>query len=200
MGAHPVAVARGERAPRRPFVVARLLAKGRARRVGFPPMSGERVRRLSRIVVGLAGAGIGGFHLRILWTRLADGSVLDPVVAARWVTSVAIALVFIRLHRRGVSLVRGRAALVLWLLVALLHGVALVPAVAATTAAVMPADVFLVATPLVGVATLAWAGALVMRDAGKALFARLALAAPLASPPRLERDLLAASGPRAPPG
>jgi hypothetical protein len=72
-------------------------------------------------------AVLTGFHLILLGARVADGSVLDPAVAVEWVTGLALLLGLVRLHRLGLSVVRGRNALILWLLVLLLHAVAVAP-------------------------------------------------------------------------
>ena len=53
--------------------------------------------------------------------RLVDGQLLDPLVAARWLGAAALTAGLIALRRRGVSLVTGRRALVVWLLVVFLH-------------------------------------------------------------------------------
>ena len=83
----------------------------------------------------LRGAGVFAlaalalFHVSLLWTRLVDGQLLDPLVAVRWLGAAALTGGLIALRRRGVSLVTGRRALVVWLLVVLLHWSA-TPAVA----------------------------------------------------------------------
>ncbi len=61
------------------------------------------------------------FHGRLLWQRLTDGSLLQPVVVARWGVSVLLIAALLRLWSRGLPVLRGRRAGVLWLIVALLH-------------------------------------------------------------------------------
>ena len=91
--------------------------------VAFGRMMKPLATRLVRGTLLLLLASIGFFHLQILLTRLADGSVLQPLVVARWIASLAVCAVWLSLRRRGVRLFRGRAALVFWLLLVLIHGV-----------------------------------------------------------------------------
>lgn len=67
------------------------------------------------------------FHLALLGEQVADGSLLDPAIAGEWVVGLLLLLGLVRLRRAGLSLMRGRAALVLWLLLAVLHAVTMVP-------------------------------------------------------------------------
>ena len=83
-----------------------------------PSTTPSRVRQ----VLGLASVGfLIAFHAVLLWERLADSTLFEPVPAIRWLATVALIALLVRLHRKGVSLLRGRGALVLWLLVLLLH-------------------------------------------------------------------------------
>jgi hypothetical protein len=97
--------------------------------------SGSGLSRAGWRVVRAAGvlalAALAAFHVSLLWDRLVDGQLLDPVVAARWLGAVALSAGLVALRRRGVSLVAGRRALVVWLLVVFLHWSA-EPAVAVT--------------------------------------------------------------------
>lgn len=68
-----------------------------------------------------AVAGLAIFHISLFWDRLVGGQLLDPLVAGRWLAAAALASGLVALRRRGVSLVAGRRALVVWLLVVLLH-------------------------------------------------------------------------------
>jgi hypothetical protein len=72
---------------------------------------------LGRVAVLL----LSGFHAWLFWSHLAGGRLLEPAVASRWVAGVLLTAGFLGLRRVGVPLVRGRKAVVLWLLVALLH-------------------------------------------------------------------------------
>jgi len=61
------------------------------------------------------------FHAVLLWQRVLDLSLFKPVPAIRWLATAALLIGLYRLRRRGVYLLRGRTAIVLWLLVLLLH-------------------------------------------------------------------------------
>jgi hypothetical protein len=80
----------------------------------------------SRILRGLLAGGAAAlvaFHGGLLWQRLADGSLLEPAVAARW-GATALLLTWIAIARRaGTSLFRGERARTFWVLVLLLHAV-----------------------------------------------------------------------------
>lgn len=90
-----------------------------------PPMKTHRKSTApSRVrqVLGLASVGfLIAYHAVLLWERLADSTLFEPIPAIRWLATVALIALLVRLHRKGVSLLRGRGALVLWLLVLLLH-------------------------------------------------------------------------------
>lgn len=62
-----------------------------------------------------------GFHAWLFGDRLIAGTFLDPLVAVRWVVAATLGCGFLWLRRQGLSLVSGRRAVVLWLLVTLLH-------------------------------------------------------------------------------
>ena len=79
------------------------------------------VRHLLRILpLGLL-AILLAFHAWLLVTSISSGRVLDVGVAVRWLAGLGISGAFVALWRLGVPLVRGRKALVLWVLVAVLH-------------------------------------------------------------------------------
>lgn len=61
------------------------------------------------------------FHALLLWQRVRNSSLFEPVPALRWAATVALLVALYRLRRQGASLLRGRRALVVWLLVLLLH-------------------------------------------------------------------------------
>jgi len=61
------------------------------------------------------------FHATLFWSQIGDGRLLDPAVAFRWVLGTLLLGGLVALGRAGVPLVRGRRALVLWVLVGLLH-------------------------------------------------------------------------------
>jgi hypothetical protein len=90
--------------------------------------SARAVLAFASVAVVLA---LVAFHGWLLWLRAADGRLLEPAVAFRWTAGGALVLTLAGLRRHGISLVRGRRALVVWLLVALLHWSAAAPAGAA---------------------------------------------------------------------
>jgi hypothetical protein len=64
---------------------------------------------------------LAGFHAWLFWIHAASGRLFDPATALRWCAGLLLVAGFAGLRRLGVPLVRGRKAVVLWLLVALLH-------------------------------------------------------------------------------
>ena len=111
----------------------------------------------------LAVASLVLLHLSILWARITQGRLGEPVVALRWTAAAVLLLALLALRRRGVPLLWGRRALVFWLLVLVLHAGTGVPQDSSPRfapeqllfvlpAAVVPAFVVLVllATPLAG--------------------------------------------------
>lgn len=61
------------------------------------------------------------FHALLFWQRLSDLTLFEPGVALHWLGSLALLFGSYMLRRRGVPLLWGRRAAVLWLLVLLLH-------------------------------------------------------------------------------
>jgi hypothetical protein len=78
---------------------------------------------------GGVGVLLGAFHGWLLLGQLWDGQLAEPGLLLRWLVAGGLIAGLAALHRRGVSIVRGRQAVALWLLAALLHG----PAVADRT-------------------------------------------------------------------
>jgi hypothetical protein len=91
-------------------------------------MNSTRLRLIWRIVLRLLGSGLVLFHGRMLWQRWADGSLADLSVATQWLASALLLAGLVLVYRRNASLLRGREAVVVWILVALLHGMAAMPA------------------------------------------------------------------------
>lgn len=82
----------------------------------------EPVPSRVRQILGLTSLGLlVAFHAVLFWERLANSTLFEPVPAIRWLATIALMAVLYRLHRSGISLLRGRGALVFWLLVLLLH-------------------------------------------------------------------------------
>jgi hypothetical protein len=122
-----------------------------------------RVRALLSSLGLAVAATLVVLHASLLWDRVVQGRLSDPVVALRWLAAVVLMGALLALRRRGVSLLWGRRALVFWLLVLLLHAGAAVPQDPGPRLApeqllfVLPAAVgpaclllLLVATPLAG--------------------------------------------------
>jgi hypothetical protein len=78
-----------------------------------------------RVLAVIAGPALVAlmvlYHAFLLWHRVADQTLLEPAIAARWLATLLLLLGLFRLHHRGVPLIWGRKALVFWLLVLLLH-------------------------------------------------------------------------------
>lgn len=72
-----------------------------------------------------AGALLVGFHAWLLVSQAWAGELADPGLLVRWGVAGGLVWALSRLRRRGHSLVRGRRAVTIWLLAALLHGPAL---------------------------------------------------------------------------
>jgi len=85
---------------------------------------GRPTRRTTSAVALAATAALALLHALLLWGRLADGTLLKPAVALRWASAIALLATLWALRRRRIPLFRGRRALVLWCLVALLHATA----------------------------------------------------------------------------
>jgi hypothetical protein len=76
-----------------------------------------------------AAALLGGvlvlFHIWLFLDRLWQGQLADAASLLRWVAAGGLTAALWALHRRGVSLVRGRKAIAIWVLAALLHAPAM---------------------------------------------------------------------------
>lgn len=95
------------------------------------PISRSRIGASPVVRWSLAAlaAVVTWFHAEILVARLRDASITEPMVAVRWLLSVAALAVTGELARRGGALLRGRAGVVLAIAVLVLHaGAAPMPA------------------------------------------------------------------------
>ncbi len=97
--------------------------RSRRRRVHASRFRGLVVRATLSLLVVLLTA----FHGLLLWQRIVDLTLFQPIPALRWLATLAVLVGIWRLRRRGDSLVRGRRAGVLWLVVLLLHVSLLAP-------------------------------------------------------------------------
>jgi hypothetical protein len=105
-------------------------------------------------------AALAVFHASLLWSRLVDGQLFDPLVAVRWIGAAGLTAGLVALRRRGVSLVSGRRALVVWLLVVLLHWDA-TPAVAVADGSQPSASELIFVLPSTAAAALVGLGLLI---------------------------------------
>jgi hypothetical protein len=135
-------------------------------------------------------------HVSILWARVVQGRLGEPVIALRWGAAFVLIFALLALRRRGVPLLWGRRALVFWLLVLVLHAGMGVPQDAAprvapeqllfvVPAAVAPACLLLVllATPFAGAALAVPAADLALGAAGGVPIRRRGFRLALASRP-----------------
>ncbi len=77
--------------------------------------------RAGRRLLVWVGWALAAHHALLLARRLIDASILEPGVLLRWAGAAALVALAADQRRRGVSLTRGRAPVVLGLLVLLLH-------------------------------------------------------------------------------
>ena len=74
-------------------------------------------------------AALGGllvlFHLWLFGSQLLDGRLTELGPVLRWLMAAGLVAALAGLHRSGASLFRGRKAISIWLLAALLHGPAM---------------------------------------------------------------------------
>ena len=87
--------------------------------------STSRAETLVRAAVSalgrLAFALLVVFHVWLLWTHVVAGKAFEPGTTLRWLVAVGVLVGFRALSRRGLPLLFGRRAIVLWLLVILIH-------------------------------------------------------------------------------
>jgi hypothetical protein len=96
------------------------------------PKAIERERRLQysaamlRKTLALAGVSLVLFHAWLFAGQAWGGELADLALVGRWAVAGGLLWALWRLGRQGASLFRGRKAVAIWLLAAMLHG----PAVA----------------------------------------------------------------------
>ena len=83
--------------------------------------------RLGRLFVIGGGVALGALHIAVLFRRVADGTLLRPLVMAQWLVALGLLTAAEYLRRRGVSVLRGRKAAAFWIVVALMHGIVTLP-------------------------------------------------------------------------
>lgn len=72
-----------------------------------------------------AAALLAAFHLWLFAGQVWAGDLVDLALVSRWIIAAGLVAALLTLRRRGVSVVRSRQAVAVWLLAALLHGPAL---------------------------------------------------------------------------
>jgi len=144
--------------------------------------SGRRSPRLASLALAAAFVAVLAQHALLLGQRIADGSLLDPTVLARWVIGVLLTGALLALRRSGLSLVRGRQAAVFWLAVLVFHlAVLAVPAGLGNSApaALLPGS----SGPALLVLALVWVGTLGSRALAAPRAARSAVPCAVAALP-----------------
>jgi len=108
------------------------------------------------VIAGSAVAALVVLHAAIFWSHLDSGRLMEPLTAGRWLVSLFLVGFLVVLRRRGVPLLWGRRALVVWMLVVLLHWTAGAPAQPATIDAPHATGILFLlpatATPLIAAA------------------------------------------------
>ncbi len=84
--------------------------------------------RLSLQLGTLLAAVLVVFHAVLFWERVRDLSIFEPLVLLQWLLAILLIVAMRHPHKRQVSLLRGRLALAFWLLILLLHLMAIPPA------------------------------------------------------------------------
>lgn len=78
-----------------------------------------------RRMIAAAAAALALFHVWLFAGQALQGDLADPAKLARWLAAGLLLAALAGLYRAGVPLVRGRKAVAIWLLAALLHGPAI---------------------------------------------------------------------------
>lgn len=77
--------------------------------------------RLAGWAGGVLAVLVVGLHGYLLWQRVADLTLFEPAVGLCWLIGLLLVAAVLRLRASGLSLLRGRRALVFWLVVLILH-------------------------------------------------------------------------------
>ncbi len=78
-----------------------------------------------RKALTITGALLVGFHVWLFARDAFSGGLADVGLLARWIAAGGLGWGLLALRRQGASLFRGRKAVAIWVLAALLHGPAL---------------------------------------------------------------------------
>ena len=87
--------------------------------------SGVELSAMFRRLAAAMGGLLVLFHLWLFGSQLLDGRLMELGPMLRWLMAAGLVAALASLHRRGVSLFKGRRAISIWLLAALLHGPAM---------------------------------------------------------------------------
>ena len=156
---------------------------------------------MARRILTSAARALGFFHLWLFARQAWSGELASPEILLKWFAAAALVAALVALRRKGVPLARGRKAVALWTLVALLHAPAVgerlstldTPAIPETAIALTQITVSL--APIAGALLLLW---LALRSVARPEFLRrLAIAA--AFPPQPAAIAAFAFAPRPPP-
>lgn len=103
-----------------------------SRRAALPRPGGRsgspwRLLRLGALALG--AAYLVALHAELLWQRIASQTLFEPLVALKWAGAAALVAGLAWMWRAGIPILRGRRAVVFWMLVLLLHAGTTVPAV-----------------------------------------------------------------------
>lgn len=79
---------------------------------------------LRRLLSG-AGLSLGVFHVWLFGRQALTGELASPETLVKWLAAAALAAALVVLRRQGVPLLRGRKAVAIWVLAALLHAPAI---------------------------------------------------------------------------
>lgn len=106
-----------------------------------------------RRALAASGALLVLFHVWLFAGQAWTGELADAALLGRWAVAGGLALALVWLRRQGLSLVRGRRAVAVWLLAALLHAPAVADRLDTTGPAVPEAVAVLAAVTVAALGT-----------------------------------------------